>query len=326
MGSTLLLTGASGFVGRALAMFLVQKKGLDVRCASRQALNLDGVDNIVIPTLDSTSDWSTHLSGIKTVIHCAARVHVMNETATDPLALFRQINVDGTMRLAEQAALAGVQQFIFLSSVKVNGEQTELGRPFKETDTACPMDAYGTSKYEAEQALIALSARSSMAVTIIRPPLVYGPGVGANFRNLMQIVKMGVPLPLASVRNLRSFVYLGNLIDFIARCIDHPNAMNQTFLISDGFDMSTPALLQRGAKAFNKPARLFPFPPTLLSLVAQFLGRKGMADRLCQCLQVDISRARTQIDWQAPFNVMHGIQETADALLKEAHHQGQQKK
>lgn len=325
MGSTLLLTGASGFVGRALATFLIQQKKIAVRCASRQAIRIDGADNVIVPSLGSATDWSPHLNGIKTVIHCAARVHVMHEITTDPLAQYRQVNVDGTMRLAEQAAQAGVQQFIFLSSVKVNGEQTELGRPFKETDTPCPLDAYGISKYEAEQALLALCARCDMAVTIIRPPLIYGAGVGANFKSLMQVLKKGVPLPLASVRNLRSFVYLGNLIDFVARCIDHPNAMNQTFLISDGFDMSTPALLHRGAQAFGKPARLFPFPPILLTLIAQLVGRKSMADRLSQCLQVDISKAHKQLDWQAPFSVMQGIQETANALLNEAHGQGQRK-
>jgi nucleoside-diphosphate-sugar epimerase len=325
MASTLLLTGASGFVGRALARFLIQQKNLSVRCAGRRTLNIDGADNVIVPTLDSATDWSIHLSGIKTVIHCAARVHVMHETATDPFAQFRQINVDGTMRLAEQAAQAGVQQFIFLSSVKVNGEQTELGRPFKETDTPCPLDAYGISKYEAEQALLALSDRCNMAVTIIRPPLIYGAGVGANFKSLMQVLKKGVPLPLASIRNLRSFVYLGNLLDFIAHCIDHPSAMNQTFLISDGFDMSTPALLHRGAQAFNRPARLFPFSPAFLTLLAQLIGRKSMADRLCQCLQVDISKARKQLDWQAPFSVTQGIQETANALLSEAQHQSQRK-
>ena len=322
---TILLTGASGFVGRHLATYLLQQ-GTVLRCPLRQIIEannqtdeLAGAIIFPIGNLDDRTDWHQALQGVDIVIHCAGRVHVMHETAADPLSLFRQVNVDATLHLAEQAALAGVKQFIFLSSIKVNGEETALGQPFSENQPAAPQDAYAQSKYEAELGLFAIAKRTGMHVTIIRPPLIYGAGVGANFRSLMRVLKKGLPLPLASVHNLRSFVYVGNLVDFIARCIDHPSASNQLFLISDGFDMSTPGLLQRGARAFGKKARLLPCPPWLLTTIASLLGRRAAADRVCQCLQVNIQKARTLLNWSAPFTVEQGLQATALAMIADDH-------
>jgi nucleoside-diphosphate-sugar epimerase len=318
---TILLTGASGFVGRHLATFLLQQ-GATLRCPLRridqtsdQTHQLAGVTIFPIGNIDDKTDWRASLQEVDVVIHCAGRVHVMHETATDPLSLFRQVNVDATLHLAKQAALAGVKQFIFLSSIKVNGEQTALGQPFSENRPAAPQDAYAQSKYEAELGLFALAEKTGMRITTIRPPLIYGPGVGANFRSLMRALRKGLPLPLASVHNLRSFVYVGNLVDFITSCIGHPNADNQLFLISDGFDISTPDLLRLGARAFGMKARLLPCPPWLLTTFASLLGRRAAADRVCQCLQMNIQKARTLLNWSAPFTVEQGLQATALTMI-----------
>lgn len=322
---TILLTGASGFVGGHLAASLLQQ-GATLHCPLRQVTfstaagnKLAGAALFPIDHIDAQTNWRASLNEVDVVIHCAARVHVMHETATDPLSLFRQVNVDATLRLAEQAAQAGVQQFIFLSSIKVNGEATTLGQAFSEELSAAPQDAYAQSKHEAELGLMRIAETTGMCVTIIRPPLIYGPGVGANFRSLMRAAQRGLPLPLASVHNLRSFVYIGNLIDFVLRCVTHPHARNQLFLISDGMDMSTPGLILRAARAFGKPARLLPCPPWLLSAAASLLGRRAAVDRLCQCLQVDIQKARTLLNWSAPFTVEQGLEATAMSMITDAH-------
>lgn len=313
MNPRILVTGASGFVGRRLANTLVQD-GASVICSSRTPMQLEGAEWRSAPDLDATTDWSHSLTQVQTVIHCAARVHVMNETAHDPLLLFRQVNLAGTMALAEQAAANGVRQFIFLSSVKVNGEQTLPGAAFCETSVANPSDPYGVSKYEAEQALLALGRSTGMAITIIRPPLVYGPGVGANFLAMLRWVKKQVPLPLASIQNQRSFVYLDNLVSLILHCIGNSLATNQVFLVSDGQDLSTPELLRECAAALNVPSRLLPFPPAWLNLLAKMAGKKAMAERLCQSLQVDISKAKMQLGWSPPYTVQQGLQTTVHNL------------
>lgn len=311
--TTILLTGASGFVGRHLAQTII-KRHIPLRCATRQTLPLVDVDCITVGDIHENTDWHPALQGITTVIHCAARVHVMNDTASDPLRAFRQVNVQGTLALAEQAARAGVRQFIFLSSIKVNGEATTLGVPFTETNMPQASDPYGISKLEAEQDLLVLGQKTGMAITIVRPPLVYGDGVGANFLQMLRWVQKKIPLPLKHIHNRRSFIYVENLVDFILHCIDHPRAYNEIFLVSDDHDLSTPALLQEAARALQVPSRLFYFPVSALRLCAALIGRKSSVDRLCQSLQVDISKAKSLVAWAPPFTVAQGIAASTNAL------------
>ena len=244
---------------------------------------------------------------VSAVIHLAARVHVMHDTSADPLTAFRAVNVDGTLNLARQSAAAGVKRFVFVSSVKVNGESTQPGPAFAEADTASPQDAYGQSKYEAEQGLRQLGVDTGMELVIIRPPLVYGPGVKANFAALMRAVKRGWPLPLGAVHNQRSLVALDNLVDFIITCITHPQAANQTFLVSDGQDLSTTELVRGMAQAAGVPARLLPVPVWALQAGASLLGKGAAVQRLCGNLQVDISKARSLLGWVPPVSVQEGL-------------------
>jgi nucleoside-diphosphate-sugar epimerase len=315
---SILLTGATGFVGQGILKQAL-RQSMDVCCVSRQAMPIisgtpGNMRNIVMPDLAPDNDWSAALSGITTVLHCAARVHVMQETSTDPLTLFRQVNVEASMNLARQAALAGVRHFIFISSVKVNGEQTLPGAPFTEQSQPQPEDAYGISKHEAELALLELGRTTGMAITIIRPPLVYGPGVRANFLSMLQSVRRGIPLPLASIRNKRSFVFLDNLVSLALCCVNNPQSYNQVFLVSDGNDLSTTELLRACATALDVPSRLLPFPPALLSFMAGILGKKSVADRLCQSLQVDISKTKTILGWTPPYTVAQGLLATANHI------------
>jgi nucleoside-diphosphate-sugar epimerase len=240
----------------------------------------------------------------------------MNEVERDSLAEFRRVNVDGTLHLARQAAQAGVRRFVFLSSIKVNGDETHSGHPFAADDKAVPNDPYGLSKYEAEQGLRALSDETGLEVIIIRPPLVYGPGVKANFLTMMKFVRRGIPLPLGEItENRRSFVFLDNLVNLIVTCIDHPSAANKTFLVSDGEDLSTALLLRRMANALNRPSRLFPVPTGLLILSAKILGRPEIARRLCGSLQVDMTKTRELLNWSPPVSVDEGLRRTADYFL-----------
>ncbi len=305
---SVLVTGASGLVGRALCSALAGQ-GVAVRAATRLAQpGLTGFALVSIGDISGQTNWQTALSGITTVVHLAARVHVMHDDSANPLAEFRRVNVQGTLNLAQQAAAAGVRRFVFVSTVKVNGEQTLPGQPFTEGDTPNPQDAYSQSKYEAEQGLRQIAAQTGMEVVIIRPPLVYGPGVKANFAALMGAVRRGWPLPLARVRNQRSLVGLGNLVDFIITCAMHQAAANQTFLVSDGQDVSTPQLVRAMAQAMQQPARLLPVPLWLLHSAAVALGKAGAMQRLCGNLQLDISKARTMLGWQPPLTVQQGLQ------------------
>ena len=310
-----LLTGASGFVGRAIYNALLDR-GERLVCPSRSPLDwlAPDVANPQTGELSPTTDWSPHLQGVDVVIHCAARVHVMHETTAHPLALFRLVNVAATVQLAEQAAQAGVKQFIYLSSVKVNGDGTQLGHPYSEASAPAATDPYGVSKYEAEQALLALGERTGLRVTIIRPPLIYGPGVKANFASMLQWVRKGVPLPFGRIRNKRSLVYLGNLVSLILCCMHHPQAAQQIFLVSDNHDLSTPELLQLSAQAMNTQARLLPFPPRLLILLATLVGKQAVSDRLCGSLQVDIRKAQQLLGWTPPYSVEEGLRATVEAL------------
>ncbi|ALQ02335.1 UDP-glucose 4-epimerase [Pseudomonas brassicacearum] len=269
------------------------------------------ISTVRIESFSAQTQWNAHLANVDTVIHCAARVHVMNDTEADPLAAFRQVNVEGTLNFARQAAEAGVRRFIFISSIKVNGEGTSPGQPYAADDIPAPADPYGVSKQEAEQGLREVAQATGMEVVIIRPVLVYGPGVKANFLNMMRWLDKGVPLPFGAIDNRRSLVSIDNLVDLIVTCIDHPAAANQTFLVSDGEDLSTTTLLSRMARALGKPARLIPVPSWMLDRGASMLGRKALSQRLCGSLQVNIEKTRTLLNWNPPVSVDDALAETA---------------
>lgn len=301
-----LVTGSNGFVGAALVARLAEERNHWLRAACRVSGTTPfpaDADATVVGDIGPFTDWKRAVDDIDVVIHLAARVHMMRDTSTDPLAEFRKVNTEGTLNLARQAAEAGVRRFIFLSSVKVNGETGF----FREGDVEDPQDAYAVSKCEAEQGLRRIAAEAGMEVTIIRPPLVYGPGVKANFQSLIRVVGKGVPLPLGSIDNRRSLVGIDNLVDLIVICIDHPAAANETFLVSDGEDLSTPELVRRIARAMGRPARLLPMPPTFLTAAAAMLGRRETAERLVSSLQVDISKACELLCWRPPVSVDEGL-------------------
>lgn len=302
----ILITGISGFVGGRLADSIDSEAyrvvGV-VRAVVSKPYPIVEVSSLMdLPAADELLD------GIDVVIHAAARVHVMNDGADDPLTAFRDVNVKGTLNLARQAATAGVKRFIFISSIKVNGEQTTLGHLFSAHDVPSPEDFYGISKHEAERGLQELAAETGMEVVIIRPPLVYGPGAKGNFASMIKLVGKGLPLPLGAVHNKRSLVALDNLVDLIITCVDHPGAANQTFLVSDGDDLSTTQLLRNVAEAMGAPSRLMPVPAGLLRLGATLLGKKAVAQRLLGSLQVDISHTQKCLNWAPPLTVKQGLQ------------------
>lgn len=308
----ILVTGATGFVGKALCAELAAR-GRPMRAVSRKP----APGCFAIGDIDGDTDWTQALQGVTHVVHLAARVHVMDDRAADPLAAFRRANVDATLRLARQAAAAGVKRFVFASSIKVNGEQTLPGQPFTADDTPRPQDPYGVSKLEAEQGLLRLARETCMEVAIVRPPLVYGPGVGANFRSMLRWVQRGVPLPLAAVRNQRTLVALDNLVDLLIVCLDHPAAANQVLLAGDAEDLSTPELLRRAAVALGARARLFPVPPGMLRWGAGLAGKAAVADRLCGSLQLDTAKTRRLLGWTPPVGVDEALRRTARGLARE---------
>lgn len=304
-----LVTGANGFVGRAVLLRLREIDSIAVLGSARCMPKYQHGDAppLIIADLSDRTDWSIALNGINAVVHTAARVHVMREAAADPLDEFRRINVQGTLNLARQASLAGVSRFIFVSSVKVNGEGTELGKPFTAEDIPAPRDAYGISKLEAEHGLREIAGETAMEVVIIRPPLVYGLDVKANFATMIRWVRRGVPLPFGAIKNKRSLIGLNNLVDVIEICLTHPAAANQTFLVSDGEDLSTTELLHRIGQALERPTRLVAVPETMLRFVARLLGRKDIADRLCGTLQVNIDKTKNLLGWVPPMSVGDGL-------------------
>jgi len=309
---TILVTGANGFVGKALCELLVDN-GMLVKAAVRSDVSKldDRIDYISVGEIDGETDWQAALANVDVIVHLAARVHVMNETASDPLNEFRRINTVGSNKLARDAAMSGVKRFIYLSTIKVNGEETHT-IPFSEQVNNVPTDPYGLSKWEAENNLRQISAETKMEVVIIRPPLVYGPGVKGNFNTLLKLVAKGVPLPLAGVENQRSLVSLGNLVDLIRECIVNPGAAGETFLVSDGHDLSTAGLISVIASEMGKSPRLIPVPLWLLNIFAAILGKKMVARRLLASLQVDVSKAQEILGWSAPYSVEHEIAKTVD--------------
>lgn len=327
-----MITGATGFIGTALIHRLRSENRYAVRAATRREIAElpPDIERSVLGDFGAGTDWRTSLQDTDVVVHLAARVHVSHDTAADPLLEFRRANVETTLKLARQAAEAGVRRFIFLSSVKVNGEGrclTALGRHigqraggpvppevYRETDPPAPEDAYGLSKYEAETGLRQVSAATKMELVIIRPPLAYGPRVRANFLLLMRAIARGIPLPLGAISNRRSLVGLDNLVDFILLCAEHPAAANETFLVSDGEDLSTPELIRRLARAMECSARLIPVPESVLMTGAMLLGKRAVARRLLGSLQVDISKARQRLGWVPPVSVDEGLRGAVSAL------------
>ncbi|WP_043310814.1 SDR family oxidoreductase [Pseudomonas sp. ML96] len=314
-----LLTGASGFVGRAVQVRLLADGIHGVRSALRQipATSAPGAEVCVAPSLGAEADWSQLLDGVDAVVHCAARVHVMREQAADPLAEFRRVNVEGTLRLARQAVEAGVQRFIFVSSIKVNGEQTPTGGAFSADDQPWPCDPYGVSKLEAEEGLLTLGGETGLEVVVVRPPLIYGPGVKANFLSMMRWLRRGVPLPFGSIGNRRSLVALDNLVDLLVLCLTHPAAAGERFMVSDGEDLSTSDLLRRLGAALGHPARLLPVPQSLIERMAHLAGRADLSQRLCGSLQVNIDKTRERLGWVPPISVDQALSSTARHFLEQ---------
>jgi len=304
---TVLVTGADGFVGGALCEALAAS-ARQVRRAVRVA-RPGLTDAVATGDIGPDTDWRSALEGVSSVVHLAARTHVLREHAPDPPAEYQRVNLDGTRRLAQMAARAGVRRLVFMSSIKVNGEATE--RPFTERDAPRPEDAYGRSKWETEQALARISAETGLEVAVLRPPLVYGPGVKGNFLRLMDLVARGTPLPLASIVNRRSLIYVGNLADAIVKAIDAPGAAGRTYLVSDGEDISTPDLVRVLAQALGVRPRLLPCPPALLQFGAALAGKRAELARLTSSLQVDSTALRRELDWRPRFTLAQGLAETA---------------
>lgn len=302
-----LVTGATGFLGRRLCVTLKTNPEVELTACVReaQAMKVDSVADI--SSIDSETVWEEVLKGQDVVIHAAARVHIMKDEVDDPLDEYRKVNVGGTLNLARQAATAGIKRFVFISSIKVNGEQTIKGRRFMAEDIPAPQDAYGISKSEAEQGLHKIAADTDLEVVIIRPPLVYGPGVKGNFARMIKLIAKGLPLPLGAINNQRSLVAVDNLVDLIITCIVHPAAANQVFLAGDGNDLSTTDLLRAVSQAMGKPSRLIPVPLSFIMLAATLFGKRAVAYRLLGSLQVDISKARHLLGWEPPISVDEGL-------------------
>ncbi|MEW8027581.1 MAG: NAD-dependent epimerase/dehydratase family protein [Candidatus Thiodiazotropha sp.] len=310
--NTVLVTGANGFVGKHLCRYMISS-GYGVRAALRQQLpHWPLCEQVAVGEIDGATDWSGALDGMDTVIHLAARVHVMQEFESDPLAAFRRVNVAGSAALARQAAEAGVKRMIYLSSVKVNGERTH-GIPYRADDQPSPEDAYGISKWEAEQALTGIAEQTQLELVIVRPVLVYGAGVKGNFQRLMALLRRDAPLPLGGISNHRSFLSVQNLLDFLHCCIDHPHAAGEVFLAADGEDLSTPELIRKLAHAMNRRARLFPVPLALLRLGGWLTGRTSMIARLTEDLQVDLSKNRERLGWTPVMEMDRALLEMVSA-------------
>ncbi|MHB1116100.1 NAD-dependent epimerase/dehydratase family protein [Sideroxydans sp.] len=307
---TVLVTGANGFVGRSVCASLL-KAGYTVRAAVRHLANFDipNCEPCHIQSIDADTDWSAALDGVTTVIHLAARVHVMHDDVADPQAEFHRVNVAGTERLALAAAASGVKRIVYVSSIGVNGLSTAVDQVFSEIDKPCPHNAYAISKWEAEQSLMRLSATSGLEAVIVRPPLVYGPNAPGNFAHMVKVVAKNIPLPLASVRNLRSLIYVENLADALILCATHQDAVGQTYLLSDGADISTPDLLrQLGAKY------LFACPLALLKMAGGVIGKGEQVERLLGSLRIDSGKIRSELNWHSPYTLQEGLRKTRESF------------
>ncbi|MBB2753451.1 UNVERIFIED_ORG: UDP-glucose 4-epimerase [Rhizobium aethiopicum] len=301
-----LITGAAGFVGGPLVERLQGERLWELKVTTRSAAAGFPADMRHFPIeISSDTNWALALEGVDVVVHLAARVHIMNDRAADPLTEFRRINTAATLNLAEQAARAGVKRLVFISSIKVNGEEND--RPFRHDDTPMPLDPYGVSKLESEIGLHEISARTGIEVVVIRPPLVYGPGARGNFALLVGLVRKKIPLPFASLKNHRTLVALPNLVDLIITAMTHPGAAGQTFLAGDGEDLSTPGLIEGIAAGLGVKPMLLPFPPALLQLGARLTGKDAVYQRLCGSLQVDISHARNVLGWSPIVTPREGL-------------------
>lgn len=315
-----LVTGASGFIGQALLERLANETEFEPRAAVRRPVPrpVRSVSYVQVGELGPDTDWTRAVDTIDVLVHAAARVHVMRDVVSDPLAEFRRVNVEGTLRLARQAVDAGVARFVFVSSIKVNGDGTPFGKPYRADDRPAPNDAYGVSKLEAEEGLAKLLQGTKTQLVIVRPVLVYGPGVKANFLTMMRWLHKRLPLPFGSVPNKRSLVALDNLVDLLVTCCVHRAAAHQTFLVSDDEDLSTTELLERLAAAMNRPARLVPVPAALLRGAASLLGKQDLAQRLFGSLQVDISKTRDLLGWTPPVTVDEALRRTATHVFNES--------
>jgi nucleoside-diphosphate-sugar epimerase len=306
----ILITGSNGFVGRELCAVL-DRRGMPFRAVVRKA---EQQGQVAVGDINGATDWRQALAGCATVIHLAARVHVMSDNVEDPLAAYREVNVDATLRLARQSADAGVERFVFVSSVKVNGEATQ-DTPYTAADCPAPCDPYGQSKMEAETALLALGRETGLEVVIVRPPLVYGPGVKANFLNLVKMVRMGLPLPFGRADGYRSMVALDNLVDLLITCATHPKASGSIFMVSDGQDMNVGDLVRMIGNAMGKKVFLLPIPPFLLRCVAGLLGKSAVTDRLFGSLQVDMRATEERLQWKPVVSPQLAINKTVNHFL-----------
>jgi len=303
-----LITGGNGFVGRPLTEEMALR-GLSVRSASRMlpTAPTENINYTIAPRLGRDADWAVSLSGVSTIIHAAARVHAMGDQSGDALTEYRRVNVDGTLSLAEQAARAGVRRFVFLSSIKVNGEETKPGQPYTEADDPAPKDAYGQSKLEAELGLRDISNKTGMEIVILRPPMIYGPGVKGNFARLIKLAELGLPLPFGAVNNQRSMIGLKNCIDLIICAAIHEKASGNVFLMSDGYDLSTTELLKLMCKTMKRPSRLYPLPTSVLYFAAKCINQDAAAQRLLCSLQVDIGVTRKKLNWSPIQSIEDGL-------------------
>ncbi|MFH2135449.1 MAG: SDR family oxidoreductase [Pseudomonadota bacterium] len=309
----MLITGANGFVGNALCKEAVVR-GIQVRAATRTPSTFPGsIESVVVGQTDGQQNWSDALRDVDVAVHLAARVHVMHDDAADSLAEFRKVNVLGTVHFARQAVSAGIKRLVYVSSIKVNGEETSGGHIYSELDVPDPQDPYGLSKWEAEQALWDIAKETGMEVVVVRPPLVYGAGVKGNFAQMMRVVARGIPLPLGSVHNQRDLIYVGNLVDALIACATHPAAAGQSYLVSDGDAVSTPQLLRNLANALGVPSRVFAFPPVLLKLAGQVFGKSMQVERLLGSLQVGSVKIRRELNWKPPYDLQEGLAKTVAA-------------
>lgn len=311
----LLVTGANGFVGRALCSESV-RRGIHIRAATRSASDLPADTNpVIVGAIDGGTDWTEALSGVDVIIHLGARVHVMNETAADPLAEFLKVNLHGTVNLARQAVQAGAKRLVYVSTIGVNGKRTFGGHTFSEADTPFPHNEYSVSKWQAEQELLKISQKTDLEIVIVRPPLVYGSAAQGNFQLLLAAIAKGIPLPLKGADNLRSLIYVGNLADALIACATHPSAAGQTYIVSDGEAVSTATLADKIAHALNRPNRSFYLPIGLLRAVAAMTGRSDQVDKLFGSLLVSDSKIRRELGWAPPYSLEQGLRATAERYI-----------